>query len=155
MATLADGVVGALYPAVTVPTERSWVRKIRFLVQWVGELGGWWRIVRGGLAMYLSYLSLGIFVDWSTSGFLENERWQVCGVVRISSEVLVDDIGLSVPVVEGAFGLLSNESAGSREVFHNSRWCPSQGRWLSAIPVKFGESIPVGAGGLGVPLLEF
>ncbi len=38
----------------------------------------------------------------------------------VGSEVLVDDIGLPVPVAEGPFGILSDDSALSREVFHDS-----------------------------------
>ncbi len=66
---------------------------------------------------------LGVLAGWVLFCLLKNERREVSWVVRVSGEVLVDDIGLAVPVVEGAFGILPDDSTLSREVFHDSWWC--------------------------------
>ena len=98
---------------------------------------------------------LGVLTNWTMFCLLKDEGGQVSRVIWISSEVLVDDIGLPVPVVQGALGILSDDSIFSREVFHDSWWCFSCWLWLGALPVKFGVCIPVGAGGFGVSLLKF
>jgi hypothetical protein len=59
----------------------------------------------------LSCLRLGVPVGWGTPGFLCEKGWKVTGVVRVSSEILVNDIGVPIPVMKGALGILSNESA--------------------------------------------
>ena len=75
-------------------------------------------------------------------------------MVWISCEVLVNDIGVSVPVSEDTLGILPDDSALSRKILHDSWWCLA-GQWgLGAVPVEFGIGDPVGMGGLREPLLE-
>jgi hypothetical protein len=57
---------------------------------------------------------LSLFAEYGTPGFLGDEGGQISRMLRVSSEVLIDDIGLPVPVVEGSFGILSEYSVFSR-----------------------------------------
>jgi hypothetical protein len=118
--TCADGVVWGSDLAVTVSTDGSWVWKLRFLVWGKGELGG-----RGcrDLGRFMVGSGWGILVHRGVPSLLVDERGQVSRMVGVRSEVLVNDIGLSVPVFEGAFGFLSDNPSLSREVFHDSWRC--------------------------------
>jgi hypothetical protein len=53
---------------------------------------------------------------WSggISSLLQDEGWELSGMMRISSKVLVDDIGVPVPVIKGAPGIWPNDPVCSR-----------------------------------------
>jgi hypothetical protein len=103
----------------------------------------------------LKIFGLGVLAGWGAPGLFSDERWQVGMVVGVSGEILVNDIGLPVPVVEGAFGIWPDDSALSRSIFHNTWWRFSCWLWLSAVPVEFGEGYPVSIGGFWISFLEF
>ncbi len=75
--------------------------------------------------MSLDCCRLLVLVGWSMPSFFDDKGWQVSRVAWISSEVLIDDIGLSVPVVQGALGIWSDNSVFSRKVLHDSWRCLS------------------------------
>ena len=129
VAPCTNGVVVLRDLTVTVPAGRSWVREVWFLVWRIGKLGGRGGIVRGSLEIGLGVVASCGHCDWSiladrdVPSFLVDEGGQVSRVIGVSCEILVDDIGVPVPVPESAFGVLSDDSALSREVFHDSWWC--------------------------------
>lgn len=75
-------------------------------------------------------------------------------MMRISSKVLVDDIGVPVPVVKGSPGIWPNDSVCCREILHDSWRCFARGWGLGAVPMELGECSPVSTGGFGISFLE-